>query len=108
MSGNTLKDKNRFNDRLVICRKMEGKNALSSSGLIDNRIFTGENNLHIIQGPDALWHFKYDHGMLEQKLKQKFTTFTAIKNFITDYMARRNIEVKEIINAPSADDQFRK
>lgn len=92
--------KERSDDRVLVLKLMEGKTAQSSSGMLDNRIFTGENNVHAIRNPlTNLWYLKYDKGGLPQGLRtQKFTSFNKLHTFVKEYFKRRNIEIKEIID----------
>lgn len=89
--------KNEITDRVFVLAPMDGKDPLSTKGLVDPRLFSGENNLHAIMDPtNCMWYLRYDAGILEQPLKQKFTNFKILKKFVEDYYRRRNIQVKEI------------
>ena len=91
--------KNKANDRVIVLEKMEGKNTLSSSGLTDNGLFTGENRLHaIVDTQTMLWHLKQDKGILPPPLKQQFTSFTKLMGFVTPYYNKRNISVVKVID----------
>lgn len=90
-------------DRIFVLEQMEGKSPLSTKGLVDARLFTGENNLHAIMDPSScMWILRYDAGLVEQPLRQKFTSFKMLRKFVEDYYKRRNIQVKEILNAQTS------
>ncbi len=85
-------------DRLISLSVIDGEAAVSSTGLIDKRLFTGENKLHAIKDPQTcMWSFKYEQGGLPQALKtQRFTSFNALIKYAGDYFRKRNIEIKEV------------
>lgn len=94
--------KNNSPDRIIVLCKGPGKNTMTTAGLIDNRLFTGENKLHAIQDITGLWALSYDAGLVPGPLRQKFTGFNKLYKFIEDYFKRRNIEIKEVHNATAA------
>ncbi|HXB13192.1 MAG TPA: hypothetical protein VNZ45_14495 [Bacteroidia bacterium] len=76
------------------------KAPLSSTGLIDRRLFTGEQKLHALMDDQTnLWHFRYDaRGKLPPELdSQTFTTYSALLKFATEYFSKRNIKVAEVL-----------
>lgn len=87
-------------DRMVVLEVIDSKLPLSSAGLIDRRLFTGDNNLHAIKDPQTcFWYLKYDFGGLPPPLKdQKFTSFTALKKHASRYFETRNVRIKEILD----------
>lgn len=89
--------KNRESDIILVLKPIEGKKPLASSGMVDSRLFTGKNQLHAVQDTSIrLWHLKYDMGILQEPLRQRFTTLDKLLEFVTGYFARRNIEIVEI------------
>lgn len=85
-------------DRVLVLEPIDGKSPLSSTGMVDPRLFTGENKLHAIKDEQtALWHFKYDMGVLPPQLKQEFTGFPKLKTFADNYFKKRNIQIKEVL-----------
>ncbi len=91
--------KNRSNDRLIVLQKIDGKPTLSSSLIVDNSLFDGSNELHAVVNTETmLWHLKQVRGTLAPPLKQQFTSFTKLMNFVTDYYKRRNIHVAGVID----------
>lgn len=92
--NNSLKS----NDRVIILSPIEGKNTKSDSGLVDNRLFTGDNKLHaILDEQHMLWSLRYEKGITPAPLQQKFTNFRILLEFVKEYFSRRNIAVKEVI-----------
>lgn len=87
-------------DRLLVLRPMDGKKPTSSTGLVDPRLFTGDNKLHAKKDSGScLWYFKYDSGGLPPALKdQMFTSFKALMKYAEDYFRKRNVEIKEVID----------
>lgn len=91
--------KMRSDDRIIVLKPMEGKDTLSSKGMIDNRLFTGDNNLHAkLDKHHMLWWLQTEKGLLPQELKQRWTTFDKCIEYVKDYFNRRNIEVIEVID----------
>lgn len=86
-------------DRILVLAPMEGKFVKSGTGIVDKQLFTGGNNLHaIMDNASCLWILKYDHGALPPVLKQKWTSFSKLYAFVEDYMNKRNIQIKEVID----------
>lgn len=91
--------KMRSSDRILVLEKMEDKPTLNSMGITDNRLFSGENRIHaIMDSENCWWSIKYDHGLVPQPLRQSFTNFTKLMNFVTGYFERRNIRIKEVLD----------
>jgi hypothetical protein len=88
------------NDRIFALELIDDKAPISSTGLVDNRIFTGENRLHCLRDESSfnLWYFKYDEGRVPETLRGiKFTKFDQAKAFAEAYFNGRNIRIKEVI-----------
>lgn len=91
--------RNRSTDIILKLRAKEGKKALTSTGMVDSRLLTGENNLHAVMDKQTcLWYVIYDNGPVPPQLKQRFTNFDRLFKHVTDYFMTRNIEIKEIID----------
>lgn len=89
----------RATDRVLVLRPIEGKRPLSSTGLVDTRLFTGANNLHAVMNQrTCLWNLKYDSGGLPDPLKQRFTSFDRLKQYADGYFRKRGIEIVEVID----------
>ena len=95
---NTPEDKNNGPEREIVLRPMEGKKAVSSSGLVDTRLFKGENKLNAIMGEDGLWFCRYNDGNLPEPLKVKFTSVSKLLSHIKTYYEKRNVEIVEVKN----------
>lgn len=97
-----MSDKNnklRNTDRILVLKPIEGKNTLSSTGLVDPRLFNGDNKLHAVMNlQNTTWSFKYDAGGLPEPLKQKFTSFSKCLEHAKQYFTRRNIDITEVID----------
>lgn len=87
---------NSATDRILKLTPIPGKGR-DSTGLIDKRIFTGENKLHAVQD-SGLWYLKYEMGAVPGALNQKFTNFNQLLKFVTSYFKSRNIDVVEVID----------
>lgn len=90
---------NQTNDRILILEKRDtSKNITTDNGLIDNRLFTGGNRLHVVMEPNGLWSMHYDAGIPAPALRQQFTSFTQAIKFLRQYFDKRNIAIKEVID----------
>ncbi len=90
-------EKMRKDDRIIVLKVIDGKKPINSTGLVDNRLFTGENYLHAIrQSYNGLWVLKYEQGSVPGALKQSFTKFSDLLAFCTGYFNKRNIEIVEV------------
>lgn len=86
-------------DRIIKLEPQEGVSTKNAQGLVDNRLWKGGNNLHAIQTPDTnLWYCKYEAGSLPEPLRQKFTSFKKLYEFVERYFAKRNIKITEVID----------
>lgn len=92
-----MNTKERKTDRVLLLNAREG--ATSSTGLIDNRLFTGDNKLHVTMNPrNLLWFFKYEHGGLPELLKQKFTNFDTAYKHAEKYFNSRGVEIVGVVD----------
>lgn len=90
-------DKHRSPDRVLQLKIIDGTLPKTSTGLLDSRLFTKGNNLHAIQNSETtLWALRYDQGVLPQQLKQNFTSFKKLLQYVEVYLKGRNVEVAEI------------
>ena len=86
-------------DRTLVLEVIDGTLPKSSTGLVDSRLFSGENNLHAVMDPQTmLWSLRYEHGGVPTKFKQTFTSFPKLKKFVDDYLILRNIRIKEVLD----------
>lgn len=92
-------DNNFASDRVLILKVIDGKKPMSSTGQVDPRLFTGENNLHLVMNTEnSLWSFRYDRGNIPGALNQKFTSVERALDFARSYLRDRNIEIDKVID----------
>lgn len=83
-------------DRLIKISPMEGFNPESEAGLVDKRLFQGDNKLHATIDPQtSLWSLKYEKGGLPEPLKQKFTSYKKLMETVKHYFNKRKLKVTE-------------
>ena len=82
----------------VLRMKPKDGGAKSSTGLVDNRLFTGENELNAQMDMEScLWHLKQKIGAVDPKLRDKrWTSFRMLYNDVVTYYANRNVEITEV------------
>jgi hypothetical protein len=91
--------KNTSKDRVLVLKPIEGKDALNTSGMIDKRLFSRENNLHAIMDEQyGHWHVEYDSGVVPPPLQQRWTAFSKLYNFVSEYYKKRNIQIVDVID----------
>lgn len=91
-------DNNYASDRVLVLKVIDGLKAKSSLGVVDPRLFNGENNLHLVMNTEnSLWGFKYDRGNIPGALNQQFTSVERALQCATTYLKDRNIEIIEVI-----------
>lgn len=79
-------------DRILVLEITDGKKANDS--LVD-----ANNNLHAILLQNNLWTLKYEHGFLPGPLKGlSFTNFNLLLKHVKEYIERRGMKVKEIVD----------
>jgi len=92
------RQKMRSTDRILVLEKVNTEDK-SSTGLVDVRLFKGENILHAVQHPEySTWTLKYEHGILPKPLKQTFTSFQALYTYTENYFKRRNARIAKVID----------
>lgn len=93
------REKMQTNDRVLVLQAVDGKPVKNSAGIVDSRLFTGQNKLHgVYDERTGLWNMRYETGGLPGALMQKFGTFEQLEDFARKYFATRNVEIIEIIN----------
>ena len=94
-------DKYHSDDRVFKFKPIDGKSPLKSTGIVDPKIFTGENRLiaHKEEGT-GLWVLKYEHGMVPPVFKQRFTSFKQAMKFANTYFNKRNFHIVEVEDEP--------
>lgn len=91
-------NKLKSDDRVFTLSVIDEKLPLTYHGMVDKRLFTGENKLHAVKDPQyQLWYLKYEMGAVPEPLKQQFTSFKVLHKFCVEYFKKRNIEIKEVV-----------
>lgn len=81
-------------EKHLILKVREGKKPLSASqGIIDERLFKGENKLWAKY--DTLWYLAYDSGTIPPALQQRWTKYSYALKAAKEYFNKRNIDVLE-------------
>lgn len=85
-------------DRVLELAPIEGKGPLTNQGVVDRRLFTGEQKLHIKMDPaTCLWYFQWENnGIIPGGLQGRFTGFKSAMKHAEDYFARRNVQVTKV------------
>lgn len=92
------KDKLKKDDRIILVGVIDGEKPLSSIGMVDKRLFTGDNKLHAKYNPmTGFWKLNYEVGILPPALDQAWTSFEQLRFDVSAYFFKRNIEIKSII-----------
>lgn len=82
----------RSTDRILVLERVN--KADKHIGLIDPKVFTGDNNLHAVMDPSTcMWTFKYEHGMVPPQLRSKFTDFNTLKKHAEIYFNTKSIRI---------------
>lgn len=86
-------DQEEDNQRVIKLEQIPGSTK-STAGQLDVRLFKGENKLIAFMAPSTmLWQLKYEHGILPEPLKQKFTRFNLLMDHVKHYFAKRGVKV---------------
>jgi hypothetical protein len=90
---------NHKDKRLLVLEPLPGKKPTDVRGLIDSRLFNGNNELYAIRDYQYnLWRLQYREGGLPEPLRQHFTSFNTLLHYTTTYFQKRNVRIKEIID----------
>lgn len=88
--------KQRNPDRIIKLKPIDGS-AKTTKGMVDNRLFSGDNTLHAVMSEnDCLWSLRYDSGVLPLHLRQRFTSFKHLYNYTKAYFEGRGVEIVEV------------
>jgi len=94
-------DQYHSDDRVFVFHTIEGMEKLAANGLVDQRLFNGENKLHAKKEPETgLWYLQYDKGGLPPVLKQKWTSMKAMKTAAIEYFRKRGLMITEVEDEP--------
>jgi hypothetical protein len=89
--------KMRSDDRVLVLAPIDGTKPKSSIGIVDPKLFTGENKLHAIRNPNfSWWTLKYEHGGVPPVLQQTFMSFEDLLTFTKEYFKTRNIQIVDV------------
>jgi hypothetical protein len=87
-------------DRIITLEPIDGKKPLSSTGLVDPRLFKqGEdgNKLRAVMDPSTcLWSMKYEKGGIPEGLAGSFTGINALLKAAEAYFLKRNIRITAV------------
>ena len=91
-------DKNAKDDRIIHMQKKEGEKIRGATGLVDNRLMTGDNKLHaVFEGHTCLWYLKYEKGGMPEPLRDKrYTSFRKAVDAAELYFGKRGLEITKI------------
>lgn len=100
LSFTPMEDKPQGWHKVLVLGPVPGKKTKNTLGLVDSRLFTGENNLHAHKDKETcMWYLKYERGIVPEPFKQQFTSLHVLLKFAKDYFIRRDIEIKDVIDA---------
>lgn len=87
----------RKTDRILKLEKYDPKQ--KDVGLVDPKVFTGGNNLHVVMDSNTLfWTFKYEHGHVPPQLRGRFTEFKQAYLHAEEYFKIKNIKIIEVVD----------
>jgi len=78
----------------LVLKPLPGKTVTDTTGNMDKRLFTGENNLNVVFENGQLWRLRFDHGSVPGPLNQHFTSFAMALKTAKEYYAKRNVSVE--------------
>lgn len=87
---------NRSEDRVIILELIDATAPLSSTGIVDKRLYKGGNRLHATRDENFLWSLRYDQGAVPPPLQQRWTHFPRLMEDVELYFKNRNLNVKRI------------
>lgn len=94
-----VESKERKTDRILVLKIKDGEKPKSSTGLIDPRLFKGDNRLHAkLNLRSRLWSLHYDKGSVPPALAMQFTTFDTLMRTAKQYFENRNIEIEKVLD----------
>lgn len=91
------KNKTRSSTRILVLQPIEGKEAKTSKGLVDNRLWKGGNELMaVMDETNCTWRLKYKAGAVPPQIQGVYTNFTKAYNAAVEYFKSRDIEIVEV------------
>lgn len=92
------------NDRVFKLTPRPGEKTLTDTGLVDTRLFKGENKLHAVMEPASChWFMKYEKGGLPEPLKSRYTSFPKLVEAAKQYFSGRGVDIEEIVDEEKHD-----
>ena len=89
--------KNHTTTRELVLKVKMGAKPVSSTGLIDNRLYNGNNKLYAYLDPiHLLWRVKYADGTIPEALRQNWTKFSYLYEYVKNYYEKRNLDIVEV------------
>lgn len=83
-------------DRVFTLELIDDKAPLSSTGLVDKRLFTKDNHLRAVMEPSGHWKLKYDKGAVPPPLTGLYTGFKQAVDHAEQYFKTRNIRIVQV------------
>ena len=98
MTLNSNMNKEHSDDRVLVLSVKDGEKAKNSTGLVDPRLFKGENKLHAVMDNETChWFMKYEMGGVPEALKGRYTSFPKLMEAAKYYFDGRGVEIKEVV-----------
>lgn len=88
-------------DRVIKLEVIDDSLPKTSTGMVDTKLFTGENNIHARINPQTMmWDIHYEKGAIPGGLKeQKWTSFSRLYKDLERYFRDRNIKITEVVQS---------
>lgn len=85
-------------DRKLTLSAIEGEKPATTSGALDARLFTGEQQLKVKMDPQtSLWYFQYsNNGVIPGGLRGMFTGSNAAIRHAENYFKKRNVKIVRV------------
>ena len=89
--------KTKLDEREFVLELIPGQQTKTETGMVDNRIFRGENKVFGVHDPQSnLWTIKYHLGKPPATLNQRFTSFERLHAFVEPYYRKRGLRIAKI------------
>lgn len=86
-------------DRIFSLTPRPGVKTTDAQGLVDPRLFKGENKLHAVMDSGSChWFLKYEQGGIPEPLRGRFTNFKKATEAAKTYFDSRGVDISEVIN----------
>lgn len=94
--------KEQSTDRVFKLTQRPGTKTLTDTGLVDQRLFKGDNRLHAVMEPASChWFMRYDKGGLPEPLKGRYTSYPKLVEAAATYFSARGVDIKETFDEDS-------